>query len=184
MDAFEEIISGLFRAEGYWTYQNYKVILTADEKKAAESPTMPNPVIDILAYKPLVNKLIWIECKSYLDSGGVLAQSFTKTDGVGAERYKVFTREKYRKAVSEKLLFQTEKSGLTLSNPLLNYCLVAGNFYSDESEQQVKDHFEKQRDWMVIGPTEIRDSILRYADPNYGYENNVAVMVAKLIGRM
>lgn len=58
MDAFEQIVAGLLRQEGYWTWNGYKINLTKDNKREIGKPTMPHPEIDILAYKVSENQLL------------------------------------------------------------------------------------------------------------------------------
>jgi hypothetical protein len=94
MDAFEQIVEGLFRQMGYWTLTGYKINVTKQEKVDIGKWSMPRPEIDILAYKPVENELLWIECKSYMDSYGVSHKSFLP-NGKHAGRYKIFTDANY-----------------------------------------------------------------------------------------
>jgi hypothetical protein len=180
MDAFEEIIVGLFKHQRkpYWTWQGYKINLTKDEKKAIGKPSMPRPEIDVLAYRPNNNELLWIECKSYLDSFGVTMDSFDIEDG-SPSRFKVFTNTLYREIASARLLQQLSEDGLILPNPSLNYCLVAGKVYP-KSREQVKKHFQ-EHNWLFYDESWIRERLGELAD--LGYENDVAIIVAKLFER-
>ena len=113
MNAFEQIVAGLFRAQGYWTINSHRVTLWPAEKVEIGTPSMPRPELDILAYKGLTNELLWIECKSYLDSGGVRYESFIDPDNPGYKRYKVFNYPVYRDVITRALIRQTVSNGLT-----------------------------------------------------------------------
>ena len=71
MDAFESVISMLLRREGYWTISNFKVELTKDEKQQIGRHTTPRWELDLIADNGLTNKVLVVECKSFLDSTGV-----------------------------------------------------------------------------------------------------------------
>jgi hypothetical protein len=86
MDAFEEIVAGLLWEEGYWTTIGYKVNLPKPVKVELGKPSLPRPEIDILAYQADDNELIWVECKSYLDSRGVIIDHLTGADKKAAVR--------------------------------------------------------------------------------------------------
>lgn len=34
MDAFEELVAEILRADGWWVHRGYKILLSADEKRA------------------------------------------------------------------------------------------------------------------------------------------------------
>jgi len=104
MNAFEQIVAGLLKAEGYWTITGYKVNLNRQEKEDIGKYSMPRPEIDILAYKGGEDQLIWVECKSYLDSSGVKYSSFSDKNDAGYNRYKVFNNEKYTVIAGKALL--------------------------------------------------------------------------------
>lgn len=71
MDAFESIVAGLLWEEGYWTSIDFKVTLSKNAKAELGKFSLPRPEIDILAYQAMDNSLLWVECKSYMDSRGV-----------------------------------------------------------------------------------------------------------------
>lgn len=74
MDAFEELVAEVLRADGYWVHQGYKIDFSTADKRALGNPSMPRPEIDLVAYKPGTGDLLSLECKSYFDSGGVHAR--------------------------------------------------------------------------------------------------------------
>ncbi len=72
MDAFESLISMLLRHEGYWTTPSFKVELTPADKAKIGRESSPRWEIDLVAYKPSTDELLAVECKSLLDSTGVV----------------------------------------------------------------------------------------------------------------
>src|ERR1019366_2421900 len=72
MDAFEQLVSEILWMEGYWVRTSAKVDLTKEEKRQIGRPSSPRWELDIVAYSGRDNLLKVIECKSYLDSRGVL----------------------------------------------------------------------------------------------------------------
>lgn len=183
MDAFEEIVVGLlkYRKPHYWTWQSYKVNITKDEKKLIGKPSMPRPEIDILAYRPQNNELLWVECKSYLDSFGVAMLPSGKVGDSSTKReFELFANDNYRKIVSDRLLEQVITDGLCSTTPTLRYCLVAGHIYNDNSRQQIREQFQHEG-WLFYDEIWIRDGLAEIA--KMGYENDVAVIVAKLFGK-
>jgi hypothetical protein len=176
MNAFEELVAGLLRQCGYWTHLNYKVKLSKDDKRSLDKPSLPRPELDILAYRPATNTLLWVECKSFLDSGGVHIGAFNGENPDGAQRYKVFTNPRYRELVSWSLIQQVLEEGLALPDPSLQYCLVAGRVHP-HSREALHDHFEKNG-WLFYDDIWLRDELKKLA--KLGYEDDLAIMVAKL----
>ncbi len=183
MDAFEEIVAGLFRhgKKKYWTWLNYKIKLTKQEKAEVGKPSMPRPEIDVLAYRPVDNELLWIECKSYLDSPGVRLDHFIGGTGFGGVP-KVFVNDKYREIVTHALRQQVVGDGLVQPDPLIRYCLVAGNIFGLSSEKlEGYQNFFEEHGWMLWGPIQIREHIHQLS--RLGYENDIAIITAKLLGK-
>jgi hypothetical protein len=147
VNAFEQIVSKLFQSEGYWTINGFRVELTKEEKKAIDKPSMPRPELDVLAYQGKTNELIWVECKSYLDSRGVRYSSFRDESDPGYVRYKVFNFKNYRDVVTNALIRQAILNGLTKTNPTVNYCLVAGKVHSEIDRKNIQEYFKKNK-WM------------------------------------
>src|ERR1700704_346787 len=115
MNAFEQIASKFFDAQGYWTRVGLKVDLTKQEKRDLGNPSMPRPEIDIVAYKPSLNELLIIECKSYLDSNGVRIENLRGENAIHKDRLKLLTRDSLRTLVTTKLLSQLRTEGLLLT---------------------------------------------------------------------
>jgi hypothetical protein len=177
MNAFEQIIALLLEQDGYWTITDYKVNIPKEKKAALGKPSMPRPEIDILAYKANDNTLIWIECKSFLDSAGVHIDSFTNGKNPGYERYKVFNYPEYRRVVTNVLIEQTLQKGLIQPDPIVKYGLVTGKIYSESNREKLRQLFNEQG-WLLFDDLWVKDRLSRIA--KIGYEDNMAVIVAKL----
>ena len=180
MDAFEQIISRLLWQEGIWTTVGYKVNLPKEKKKVLGKPTMPRPEIDILGYQASENLLLWVECKSYLDSRGVIYQSLSGEDKRGAMRFKVFTQPKYRKIVTEELISQVVKSNLTRPNPAIQYCLVTGKIATDVDRYKLHYLFS-ENDWILFDEFWVKQGLERLSE--IGYEDDIATIVTKIYAR-
>lgn len=181
MNAFEQIVAGFFRSDGYWTITGYRVDLTKQEKRDTGRPSLARPEIDILAYKGRTNELIWVECKSFLDSGGVRFSSFTNENDPGYKLYKVFNDEKYRKVISKALIDQTIRMGLTKNPPKLTYCLVAGKVFSEKDKTSLRKYFD-QKGWLFYDNGWLKERLKTASDSRY--EDDIAMIVAKIIQRL
>lgn len=177
MDAFEDLVARLLRREGFWTRQNYKVDLLKDEKVRIGLPSMPRPDIDILAYQSVENRLVWVECKSYLDSGGVHMSAFDGTNPGFARRFRVFTDPVFRAVVTDALERQLVGQRLIHANPTVEYWLVAGKIASGQSAPLLA-HFE-QHGWHLRDRSWVRGGLEQLAKA--GYEDDVVTMTAKLL---
>ncbi len=181
MNAFEEIVAGLLWQEGYWVNIGYKINLSKVKKTEIGKYSMPRPEIDILAYRVCDNLLLWVECKSYLDSRGVKFQALTGEDVASAERFKIFTKPEYRRIVTEELIKQVEETKLTLPNPSVGYCLVTGRIATDYDREKLHKHFT-ERGWILYDESWIKKGLERLSKS--GYEDDVAIIVAKLFSRI
>jgi hypothetical protein len=180
MDAFEEIVARMLWEEFYWTIIGYKVNLSKQKKYELGKSSLPRPEIDILAYKTKENKLLWVECKSYLDSRGVVAEHLMQEDDTGKGRYKTFTWPSYRRIVTEGLVKQVVDIGLTNPNPTINYCLVAGKI-ATQKDREILHHFFSGKGWILYDDEWLKERLERLAQKSY--ENDVAIIVAKLFAR-
>lgn len=181
MNAFEEIVAGLLQQEGYWTHIGYKVLLTKTQKASLGKPSIPRPEIDILAYRARDNSLLWVECKSYLDSRGVKIDAFTGKDELGAQRFKVFTQPVFRKVVTEELIKQVIADGLVCPNPSINYCLVTGRIATNFDREKLHEYFSEQR-WILYDENWLKCRLEKLSE--CGYEDDIAIIVAKLFARI
>ena len=111
MDAFEQLAADIFWNEGYWVRTSVKVELTRDEKIRIGRHSSPRWEIDLIADRATTNELLALECKSYLDSGGVHAAHFNPGHKL-AHRYKLFHDPLLRDTVLERLRLQCIERGL------------------------------------------------------------------------
>lgn len=180
MDAFEFLVSSLLRKEGYWVDTSYMVELTKEEKIAISRPSSPRWEIDLIAYKGSENQLLAVECKSFLDSLGVRYAGVSGQDANDAKRYKLFNDPVLRKTVLGRLTKQLITSGATAKSPKVTLCLATGKIASVIDRGNIRSFFKKNR-WKLFDDEWIRDRLERCVGD--GYQNNVAVVAAKIIGR-
>ena len=174
MDAFESLVAAILRAEGYWVESNVRVKLSPEDKRTLENYSMPNPEVDIVAYRPATDSLLVIECKSYFDSGGVHVRDLK--DGTNAQRYKMFVNARLRDMVFDRLGQQLAGAGLVTGTPKPRLGLAYGHA-SAHNQTQLEQHFREQG-WLLLGPEQIRERVLAMASEPY--DNQVASVVAKL----
>jgi len=181
MDSFEKIVAKILDQQGYWTKIGYKVKLTKEEKRLLNNPSMPRPEIDIVAFRPGENLLLWVECKSYLDSPGVRYIAFSGKDNVHSKRFKIFNDDTMRELIAKKLVGQLLDEGLLRSKPDLKFCLVAGNIVNQNDRKKLHAHFE-DRGWLLYDEFWVKKELLELSKT--GYDNDVAVLTAKLFDRI
>jgi len=180
MNAFEEIVAGLLHQGGYWTIVGYKVNLSKEKKEQLGKPTMPRPEIDVLAYHVGQNRLLWVECKSYLDSTGVTFKSFDPNKDPSVGRFKVFTWDDYRLIVTDELVKQVVADGMTADNPEVQYCLVAGKVASETDRECIRLYFN-ELGWLFYDDKWLKEKLQKASTGSY--EDDIAVIVAKLFCR-
>ena len=180
MDAFENIVAGLLEQEGYWVRTSFKVNLTKAEKRKIGRASSPRWELDIVAYKPKSNTILVVECKSFLDSPGVrFAQLAGKEDG-RPKRFKLFNETKLRNVVFKRLVLQLHEKGCCRGSAKVRLCLAAGKIARPPDHAKLKAHFVK-KGWLLFDREWIRKQF--QAAAKAPYENNVAVVVAKLLLR-
>ena len=179
MDAFESVVSTLLKRSGYWTDTSFKVELTKEEKVAIERPSSPRWEIDVVAYSGARNELLIVECKSYLDSPGV---RFDDLNGTGkyTTRYKLFNDTHLRDTVINRLKMQLVEQGHCADAPKACLCLATGKFASATDRERTKELFDK-KGWKLFDDQWIVQNLEQFAE--LGYENDVAIVVAKLLMR-
>lgn len=180
MDAFEYIAARLFEVQGYWTRIGYAVELTREQKVSVGQPSLPRPQLDVIAYKPAANELLVIECKSYLDSPGVILAGFHGREAAKKDVYKLFNRARLRDIVLASLVAQLRREGLLAGpDPTIRLVLVAGKVYSRD-EPKLRILFA-EKGWTFVGPSEVAAGLRAFADR--AYENDVVTFVTKLLER-
>ncbi len=177
MDAFETLIALLLKRDGYWTTTSFRVALTKDDKQAIGRHSSPRWELDVLAYKGAKNEVLVVECKSYLDSRGVV---FRNGSFEPPTRYKLFTDDKLRDVVLARLQEQLVASGACRRSPRVTLCLAAGNVARVTDREGLRMHFGAQR-WQLFDEDWICERLMSTASA--GYENDVAHVAAKLILR-
>ena len=131
MDAFEQLVSEILWMEGYWVRTSVKVELTKEEKREIERPSSPRWELDIVAYSGRDNLLRVVECKSYLDSRGVALRAFDNNDEKAVDRYKLFTDERLRRVVFNRLRLQFAQTGACGPEAKVKLSLACGRIASD-----------------------------------------------------
>jgi hypothetical protein len=176
MHAFEELIAEILEANGYWVRHSFKVDLTKQEKVSIGRPSSPRWEIDILAYRAPENRVLAVECKSYLDSPGVDLTDLQ--GGRYATRYKLFTEPQLREVVFQRLAADLIAKKLCLGQPAIQLALAAGRLRSDPA--RLRTYFD-DNGWLLFDPQWVRAQLEASVDVSYA--NSVAVMVAKLLLR-
>lgn len=179
MEAFESVVKTLLEHDGYWVMTGYKVNLTKEEKVKIGRPSSPRWEIDILAYRGSINTAYAIECKSYLDSGGVEFGSMQK-GSKSAKRYKLFNEDVLRSTVLNRIAIQLSESGMAAPDVRVQLGLAAGNLYGAMDEEKIATWFEEMG-WIFYSPNRIVSEITKLSRTSYF--NDVGVVVAKLIQR-
>ena len=177
MDAFENLVALLLRREGYWTATSVKVELSRKQKHAIGRPSSPRWEIDLVAYKGETNELLAVECKSYLDSRGVV---FRNGKFEPAERYKLFTEPRLRSVVTRNLATQLVNSGSCRKNPRVTLCLATGKMAGGTDRKLMQAHFDR-KGWLLFDDRWVAEHLLSAASADY--ENDVAFVVAKILRR-
>lgn len=177
MDAFESLIAMILRRRGYWTAIGAKVELTNAEKERIGRRTSPRWEIDVVAYSGARNEILAIECKSFLDSTGVIfgANGFSNKN-----RYKLFTDNQLRRTVLTRLKRQLISTGACASKPSMRLCLAAGKIAGGTNRDAMKAHFIRKK-WELYDENWIVSQLIDLKGARF--ENDVAYVVAKLLLR-
>lgn len=178
MDAFEQLAADIFWAEGHWVQTGVKVELTREEKLRIGRHSSPRWEVDLVAYKPATNELLVLECKSYLDSGGVHAAHFLPGSRY-AYRYKLFHDAILRETVLERLRLQMVGAGLCAPDATVRLGLIHG--HATAYNAALLTELFATNDWLLFGPDWLRAHLTRMASGSY--ENSTAAVVAKLLLR-
>lgn len=178
MDAFEELVAEVLRADGYWVHTGYKIDLCKADKRELGNPSMPRPEIDLVAYKAGTGDLLSLECKSYFDSGGIHVRDLLP-GGRNAGRYKMFVNADLRQMVLARLVEQLSSTSSIAGSPTPRLGLIYG--YATEHNEQLLRKMFQERDWDLYGPAWLRDHLGRMAERSY--DNQTASVVAKLLLR-
>jgi hypothetical protein len=175
MDSFENLIALLLRRDGWWTTTSFKVKLTKAEKKHVGKASAPRWEIDLLAYKGSTNEILAVECKSFLDSTGVI---FRNGQFDPPSRYKLFSDARLRRTVLRRIGLQLVQAGSCAKAPTIQLALATGNLAKRSDRQAMKVEFER-KGWRLFDDVWIRDQLRTVASD--AYENEVATIVTKIL---
>lgn len=167
----------LLRHNGYWTTPSFKVELTKAEKRKIGRFSTPRWEIDLVAYCGKTNEVLAIECKSFLDSRGVV---FRSGQFEPPKRYKMFTDADLRKVVLKRLRKQLVKTGACPKNPRIRLCLAVGKMAKGTDQEAMKKLFDA-KGWRLFDDTWICGQLITASKK--GYENDIAFIVSKLLLR-
>ena len=176
MDAFEQLAADIFANDGYWVRTSVKVALTREDKAAIARPSSPRWEIDLVAYSARDNQLLLLECKSYLDSGGVHFADLLP-DAKLKGHYKLFHDDALRATVFARLRTEFIEAGRCSADVRTAFGLVYGHA-SGHNARQLIEHFAA-KGWRLFGPDWLVEGLDRLA--NGGYENSSSAIVAKLL---
>jgi hypothetical protein len=177
MDAFESLVAMLLVREGYWTARSVKVNLTKKDKLAIGLPSSPRWEIDVVAYSGLRNELLAVECKSFLDSTGVI---FREGRFEPERRYKLFTNDRLRKVVLRRLRRELVNLGACPCDPRprIQLGLAVGHLARNTDRKEMDAYFKK-RNWKLFDDKWIATKL--HSVKTAGYENDMAFVVAKIL---
>lgn len=178
MDAFEQIVKIVLEGQGWWVRQGYKVVLTKEEKVAMGRHSSPRWEVDLLAFQPKTDRILIVECKSFLDSVGVSARDFIDSEVPTKGRYKLFNEAKLREVVFGRLKSQLVEERLVLPSSSICLAMAVGKFKSPSDRKELREKF-RTRGWELIDDLQLRQWALELS--KRGYEDNVATIVAKLV---
>jgi len=177
MDAFENVISMLLRREGYWATTSFQVDLTKEEKRRIGKASSPRWELDVVAHKGSTNEVLVVECKSFLDSTGVIFRGGTFEP---ENRYKLFTNDVLRSVVFEHLAQQLQSLGACVHSPHVRLCLAAGRIARKSDSDGLRQHFTS-RGWLLFDSDWIRQRLRTAAGQSF--ENDVVSIASKLLLR-
>jgi hypothetical protein len=184
VDAFESIIALLLRSgskddpERYWTITGFKVNLTSEEKRLIGRSTTPRWEIDVVAYNAKRNEVLAIECKSFLNSRGVM---FCEGGFKAPKRFKLFADKKARIVVLKALKAQLVEAGLCREEPSMRLCLAVGKIGAKCDRKGLAEFLEHQCQGKLFDSDWIDRRIAALATSQY--ENEVAHVAVKLYQR-
>lgn len=180
MDAFENLVGALLRKEGYWTEIGLKVELSKAEKRRIGRPSSPRWEIDVVAFKGKGNRVLAIECKSFLDSVGVRYAGVSGAHPGEAKRYKLFNDATLRANVFQRLSKQLVETGACPRAPKITLCLAVGKVASTADREKLRKLFQR-KGWLLLDDEWIGKKLSDVA--NSGYEDSVATVAAKILMR-
>ena len=180
MDAFEAVVGEILHREGYWVQSPYRVGLTKAEKVEIGRPSCPRWELDIVAYKASLNRILMVECKSYLDSYGVRYSGFDGSNSKEADRYKIFNEDTLRRVVTNRMVREMCDAGLAREDPDVRLVLACGKIKSVGDHERLRAHFH-ERGWMLWDKEWFKQKLIEMSVA--GYENSAVALTVKLLLR-
>ena len=180
MNAFENVVSEILWRDGYWVQNSVKVRLTKADKEMINRPSSPRWELDVVGYSGKQNRVLVVECKSYLDSRGVTYRAVCDNDKKRASRYKLFIDETLRQVVFNRLSCQMIEGGLVPGKHQIQLVLACGHIASENDRQSLHQYFQ-ERNWLLWDKTWLRERLTNLSGA--GYENSSVAVVSKLLLR-
>lgn len=180
MDAFESLIATLLRRDGYWVETSVKVELTKDEKRTINRPSSARWELDVVAYKARENQILVVECKSFLDSRGVVFNNGGFWSPGKKDVYKLFNEPVLRQVVLDRLVHQLVERGACAAGVSVTLGLATGKLANGTDRSALRDRFDAEG-WLLMDDTEIRRRLADCVDSSY--ENDPALIAAKVLMR-
>ncbi len=182
MDAFESVVGEILHRDGYWIRSAFKVELTKGEKRAIGRPSSPRWELDLVGYSANRNELLVVECKSFLDSGGVAYKAFDGSNPKAAERYKLFNDENLRRVVFERLRHQMYDKGLIASKTktTIKLALACGKIVRASDGKKLREHFNNNG-WILLDNEWLEKKLEEISKESY--ENSQVAVLSKLLLR-
>lgn len=180
MDAFESLIATLLRREGYWVETSVKVELTKEEKHAIGRRSSPRWELDVVGYKARENKILAIECKSFLDSRGVVFNNGQFWSPGKKSAYKLFVEPRLREVVLNRLTRQLVERGSCAENVNVQLGLATGRIANGTDREALRAQFHREG-WLLMDDAEIRRRLTDCV--SCGYENDPVLVAAKVLLR-
>ena len=180
MEAFEALVGELLPLDGWWVLNSVKLELAAEDRASFGKASMPNPELDLVAYRPSDDRLLVVECKNYLDSTGVTWRELRLEADTGG--YRLFTSENRRQFYCDILLRQMRRTGLCTPATRVGVAIAVGKFCSKADERDIRSHFAN-KSWEVFGPEWVRAKLHQLAKQTWHVNSPVAV-AAKLLVRL
>lgn len=174
MDAFESLVATLLRNEGYWTFPSFKVKLTERDRTMIGRISAPRWELDVLAYRGGTDELLVVECKSFLNSRGVVFRDGQFGD---PSRYKLFADKTLQEVVLKRLMAQLKKSKMCPPSVKPRLGLAIGHLADVTELSDLTRHCERNG-WELFHPDRLRGMMRKLASS--GYENEVAPVALKM----
>ena len=157
MEKFENTVSTLLEAEGFWVRRGFKVNVTLEEKRQVGKQSSPRPEIDMLAFHFGRNEVLALEVKDFLDSPGVKLAHLLEEHEVPAGRHKLFTSDRYRTIVLARLLQDLIAAGMANAQTQVRLGMVVGKVNQGQSEA-IRELIEA-KGWLFWSPDDIKKKV-------------------------